>query len=291
METLIVGCGYLGSRVANLMLAQGRHVHAMTRGVETADKLRSVGIEPHICDLTKADSLRHLPSVDAVVFAAAHDRAAGTTMRDLYVGGLGNLFDHLPPPKKFVHVSSSSVYGQTDGGWVDETSPADPDEPSGQVIREAETLSRSKFPDTIILRFSGIYGPGRFLRRDKIEAGQPIVGDAEKWLNLIHVDDGAQAVVAALERGQPGRTYNVCDDEPVRRRQFYEEMAKVLAAPPPRFQPLAAGMPSPPHEKGNRRIRNERMRSELGVKLLFPNYRDGLAAAHLAEALISSGDS
>ena len=287
METLIVGCGYLGSRVAKLLLAQNHLVHATTRAAETANKLRSVGIEPHICDLTKAETVRHLPSVDAVVFAAAHDRASKSTMRDLYVGGLRNLFDRLPPPKKFVHVSSSSVYGQTDGGWIDETSPANPEEPSGQVILEAETLSRSKFPDTMILRFSGIYGPGRFLRRDKIEAGQPIVGDAEKWLNLIHVDDGARAVVAALDKGQPGRTYNVCDDEPVRRRQFYEEMAKVLAAPPPTFQALAEGMPSPPHEKGNRRIRNQRMRAELGVKLFYPNYRDGLEAAHL----FSSGDS
>ena len=287
METLIVGCGYLGSRVAKLLLAKGGRVRAMTRGVESADKLRSVGIEPQICDLTQADSLRHLPRVDAVVFAAAHDRASKTSMRDLYVGGLGNLFDHLPPPKKFVHVSSSSVYGQVGGEWVDETSPADPDEPSGQVILEAETLSRSRFPDAIVLRFSGIYGPGRWLRRDKIEAGQPIVGDAEKWLNLIHVDDGARAVVAALEKGEPGRTYNVCDDEPVRRRRFYEEMAKVLAAPSPTFQPLAEGMPSPPHEKGNRRICNARIRAELGVKLLYPNYRDGLEAAHL----FSSGDS
>src|SRR5262249_3419335 len=127
----------------------------------------------------------------------------------------------------------------------------------------------------IVLRFSGIYGPGRLLRRKSIEAGEPIVGDADKWLNLIHVADGATCALAATERAEPGSIINVCDDEPVRRRDYDSTMAKLLGAPAPRFESPPADVPTPPHERGNRRIRNRRLH-ELGVTLAFPNYRVGL---------------
>jgi nucleoside-diphosphate-sugar epimerase len=130
----------------------------------------------------------------------------------------------------------------------------------------------------VILRFSGIYGPGRLLRRAAIEKGEPIVADADKWLNLIHVEDGARAILAAEARAAPGRVYNVCDDQPVRRRDFYAELARALGAPPPRFvaPPVAA---LPPHEKGNRRIRNARMKEELRVELRYAGFLEGLAAS------------
>src|SRR5207247_1991336 len=122
---------------------------------------------------------------------------------------LANVLAQLPPPKRFIYVSSSSVYGQTNGGWVDETSPTEPNEESGRIVLEAENLLRAKLPNAIFLRFAGIYGPGRLLRRQTIERGDPIVGDADKWLNLIHVDDGARVILAAEERAEPGRVYNV----------------------------------------------------------------------------------
>lgn len=281
MDALIVGCGYLGSRVASLWRERGHGVFVTTRSPSKADAFRERGFEPIVCDVIRPDTLNALPRVDVLVTALALDRMSGSTMDDVYIAGLGAIVDHFLKdrmPGRWVHVSSSSVYGQTDGSWVDETSPTIPEEPAGRTVLDTERVAR-RFEGVILLRFSGIYGPGRLLRRKSIEAGEPIVGDAEKWLNLIHVDDGAAGVLAAAERGEPGRIYNICDDEPVRRRDFYAAMAERLGAPPPRFAAAPPDVPTPPHERGNRRIRNTRMHDELGVGLQYPNYREGLRHA------------
>lgn len=276
MDVLVLGCGYLGERVATLWHTAGHRVFATTRSEARADEFRERGWTPVVCDVHDPPSLSAIPRVDAAAFALARDRASAKSMAEFYIGGLHALLTHMPPPAKWVHVSSSSVYEQTDGGWVDETSPTTPTETAGRVMLEAEGIVLQHRPDAMVLRFSGIYGPGRWLRRQSIIAGEPIVGDAEKWLNLIHVDDGAAAVLAAAERGEPGRIYNVCDDEPVRRRDFYTLMAERLGVPPPTFLPPPPGQ-TPQHERGNRRIRNRRLREELNVALQYPSYRDGLS--------------
>ncbi|MSQ93937.1 MAG: SDR family oxidoreductase [Gemmataceae bacterium] len=290
---LILGCGYLGRHVAALWRQQGRRVFAATRDAAHLP----ADVEPIVCDVLDPASLRALPKVDTVLYAIGFDRTSGATMRSVYVDGLANLlsalFSPLPSggegpgvrgraPGRFIYVSSSSVYGQTDGGWVDEASPTEPAEPSGQIVLDAEAVLRAKLPSAIVLRFAGIYGPGRLLRRQTIEKGEPIVGDADKWLNLIHVEDGGLAVLAAEGHGQPGRIYNVCDDHPVRRRYFYAALAKALDAPAPHFSPLPSGGEGPgvrglpPHERANRRINNRRMKEELGVELRYPDYGQGL---------------
>src|SRR5262249_40213841 len=147
--------------------------------------------------------------VNTVVHAIGLDRNSGQSMRDVYLQGLANVLDALPAPEHFLYISSSSVYGQTDGGWVDESSPTEPVEESGKIVLEAERLLRARLPSAIVLRFAGIYGPDRLLRQKSIQAGEVIVGDPEKWLNLIQVADGAAAVLAAQTRGKPGATYNI----------------------------------------------------------------------------------
>lgn len=228
VKKLIIGCGYLGARVARRWRDDGHQVFVTTRHAATADRFAAEGLTPIRLDVLDRDSLSALPEVDAVVFAVALDRASGASMRDVYVNGLAYVLDALPPPRAFIYVSSSSVYGQTDGGWVDETARTVPEEPSGKIVLQAERELQSKLPAAMILRFSGIYGPNRLLRRASIIAGAPIVGDAEKWLNLIHVDDGATAVLNAAVRGEAGRIYNICDDKPTRRHAFYTEMARLL---------------------------------------------------------------
>jgi nucleoside-diphosphate-sugar epimerase len=278
---LVLGCGYLGKRVAQRWLGRRQRVVALTREADTAAQLRGEGIEPVVGDVLAAESLRELPPAETVLYAIGFDRGSETTMRQVYVEGLRNVLDHLPRPGRFIYVGSSSVYGQTDGGWVDEDSPTEPLEESGRIVLDAERLLRERLPEAVILRFSGIYGPGRLLREKSIRAGEPIVADPDKWLNLIHVEDGADVVLAAEARAQPGRIYNVCDDAPARRREFYTALAKRLDAPPPRFTLPAPDRPTPPHETANRRIRNTRMKQELQVKLRFNDYQAGLADACL----------
>jgi nucleoside-diphosphate-sugar epimerase len=278
MSRLIIGCGYLGRRVAALWRAQGQRVHATTRRADEAAAFRAQGLDPLLCDVLDPAGLAHLPPAETVLYAVGFDRSSGSSMRAVYVDGLANVLTHLRPPDRFIYVSSSSVYGQADGGWVDEDAATEPQEESGRIVLAAEAVLRRMLPAAVILRFSGIYGPGRLLRRKAIEQGEPIIGDADKWLNLIHVDDGAHAIVAAAANATPGRIVNICDDQPVRRRDFYTELARVLGAPPPRFipPPLAA---LPPHETANRRIRNARMKEELRVGLRYAGYLQGLAAS------------
>src|SRR5262249_9669010 len=160
-----------------------------------------------------------LPAADVLLYAVGMDRAAGKSMRDVNLGGLSNVLAALPTTRRFIYVSSTSVYGQTDGGWVDEFAAAEPVEESGQIVFECERLLHERRPDAIILRFAGIYGPGRMIRRASIERGEAIATDPEGWLNLIHVEDGAQAICTAAERGAAGAIFNVSDGRPATRRE------------------------------------------------------------------------
>jgi nucleoside-diphosphate-sugar epimerase len=278
VRKLIIGCGYLGRRVARLWLKEGARVSATTRRPEHAADLAEEGIEPIVCDVLSPSVLRCLPAFDAVLYAVGLDRSSRTTMQQVYVDGLGRVLDHLLPPSRFIYVSSTSVYGQSDGAWVDEEGPTEPGEASGRIVLEAESVLRRALPAAVILRFAGIYGPGRLLRQKTIEAGEPIVGDGEKWLNLIHVDDGARAVLAAEAQAAPGFVCNVCDGQPVTRRCFFGELARLLGAPPPRFVAPPPGA-EPPHERGHRRIDNRRLREGLGFPVQYADCRAGLAAS------------
>jgi nucleoside-diphosphate-sugar epimerase len=280
VDKLIIGCGYLGRRIATLWSAQNHCVFATTRSTARADECRALGLQPILCDVLDPASLRSLPAVESIAYCIGLDRSTEISMHSLYVGGLANVLAALPQPSpRFVYVSSTSVYGQTEGEEVDERATTEPQEESGKIVLEAEQLLRSRLPSAVILRFAGIYGPGCLMRGQSIKAGEPIIGDAEKWLNLIHVEDGAVVVAAADKRAAPGSIYNVSDGSPVRRRVFYTKLAEVLRAPQPRFVSPAPGAVVPPHERGHRRIVNRRMREELGVTLRYPHYEAGLIAS------------
>jgi nucleoside-diphosphate-sugar epimerase len=280
MNKLVIGCGYLGQRVALRWLAAGHRVFATTRGGDSrAEQLARLGLEPVRCDVLELPSLRGLPAADTVLYSVGFDRGAGRSMRAVYVNGLDNVLAALPAPGQFLYVSSTGVYGQCHGEEVDETAATEPAEESGRVVLEAEGVLRRRLPAAVVLRFAGIYGPERLPRAQALRAGEPLVGDPEKWLNLIHVEDGAAAVLAADGRGRPGAVYNVADDRPVRRREFYGLLARLLGAPEPRFVPPAPDAPLPAHERADRRVGNRRLRQDLAVELRYPTYREGLAAS------------
>jgi nucleoside-diphosphate-sugar epimerase len=267
---LIFGCGYLGSRIAARWIAAGRRVVALSRS--RAEVIRALGVEPITGDVLDRDTLRTLPPAATVVYAVGLDRTAGKSMREVYVDGLANVLDTLPQCGRFIYVSSTSVYAQTDGHFVTEASATDPTELAGTVVLEAERLLREKRPDAIVLRFAGIYGPDRLLRKQAILKGEPLVGDSDKWLNLVHVADGAAAVLCAESRSAPGETYNIADGTPVSRRAFYALLAELLRAPPAQFD----HRPEP--NAPNRRVDAGKFRA-LGWAPAFANYREGLTAA------------
>jgi len=276
--TLIIGCGYLGRRVGRLLSDRGDRVFGTARSRARADELAAWGVEPLIADALQPDTLA-FPPADRVLYCVGFDRSAGIAMRTVYVDGLRNVLGKLAIlPGRFVYASSTGVYGRDDGEWVDEETPANPRHEAGRVCLEGEGVARSSLP-AIVLRFSGLYGPGRILRRATLERGEPIVGDPRKYLNVIHIDDAAAAAVAALDRGEPGRIYNVSDDRPIPRSEYYERVAEYLRAPAPRFVPPLPDSPEATREEANKRVSNRRMREELGFAPRYPDVATGIPAA------------
>lgn len=283
-EKLIIGCGYVGRRVARQWLAGGDIVHALTRRAAHADELRAIGIVPVIGDVMQPESLATLPRVGTVLYAVGLDRTSGRSQREVYVDGLAHALDRIAPSSpKVIYLSSTSVYGQDAGEWVDETSDLRPESENGKVCLDAERLLLDRLRSAMVLRLAGIYGPGRLVARvAALRAGEPLEGNPDAWLNLIHVDDVVTAVLACERLGMPGSTWLVSDDRPALRRDYYGLLAALIGAPPPTFASLTSE--SPERSKLNKRCCNRRMREELQVSLRYPTIAEGLRASLSPEA-------
>lgn len=281
MRVLIFGCGYLGKRVASAWIESGHTVIAVTRSQQNADSFRQSEIHPLIGDICDPSSLAELPVVDVVLHAVGYDRTSQRTQKEIVCDGLQNVLNAvIGRCAQFIQISSTSVYGQSAGEWVDETSECKPTQPSGQLTLAAERLvqdrgSRAPATHATILRLAGIYGPGRLLSRvETIRAGVPLAGRGDSWLNLIHVDDAVTAIVKCATGSAPSTTYNVVDDEPIERREYFSLLARLLDAPPPTFDP---NQPSARGSGGlNKRCSNRKLRDELGWKPVYPSIVVGL---------------
>jgi len=279
-DTLIVGCGYIGQRVAQRLLAQypAETVYAVTRSPDRADALARQGYSPLLADWTDRRTLRSLPPCRRVLVAVSYDPSRGLSREASQVGGLSNLLDALPSDSDLCYLSTTGVYHQSDGRWVDECSPARPLGDGGRTHLRAESLlhRRRAAGQWVILRLAGIYGPGRIPRAADVIAGRPLSGPHAGYLNLIHREDAAAAVVAAWQRqADRSRVYVVADDLPVIRRAFYEQIARLTAAPQPVFLPTAQPALSA-RSGGNKRIWNRRMRRDLLPQMNYTSYLQGL---------------
>ncbi len=286
MTTLIIGCGYLGERLGTLLRFAGQHVFGTVRSKARAAQIAAHGIEPVVADVLEPSSLRDLPAADRVFYSVGFDRSAGASMRTVFVDGLSNVLEHLPDEVvRIVYASSTGVYGQTAGEWVDEETPPFPRTESGKICLEAEERlsdwiqNRRGAADSIILRFAGLYGPGRVVRRALIERGEPIPGDPSKLFNLIHIEDAAGAAMAALSVPSPDRLFLVADNRPVTRLEYYSLLATLLSAPAPRFTPPPPGSPDESRDSTSKRVANVRMKLRLLPSLNYPDITIGLPAA------------
>lgn len=274
MTTLIVGCGYLGRRVAARLIAGGLPVFGTTRSAKNAEALQTLGVTPIVVDVTDPASLQGLPEVDRALYCVGFDRKAGFPLREVHIDGLSHVLKALSGRfDRFVYTSSTSVYGQNDGGWVDEDSPTVPATESGRVCLEAEQMVL-RHGGTVI-RYSGLYGPGRLIRRETLQRGEPIPADPSRFLNLIQIEDAATAAILALDRGEPGRVYLATDDRPVLRESYYGLAARLLGAPDPRFEPSEPGSPGA-RDESHKRASNRRIKAELGLVLAYPDITTGL---------------
>ncbi len=253
-------------------------VYAVTRSASRADDLARQRLSPLIADWTDRRTLRTLPPCRRVLVAVSYDPRSGLSREDSQVGGLSNLLDALPRDVDLCYLSTTGVYHQSDGRWVDERSPARPLGSGGQTHLRAETLLHRRRPAGrwVVLRLAGIYGPGRIPRAADVIAGRPLSGPYAGYLNLIHREDAAAAVIAAWEREtQRSRLYVVADDQPVIRRAFYEHIASLTGSPPPVFNPTAEPARSL-RSGGNKRIWNRQMRRDLLPRMAYPSSLQGL---------------
>jgi nucleoside-diphosphate-sugar epimerase len=282
MRVLIVGCGYVGLPLGVELVKQGHLVFGLRRS--TADTLRAVGITPLTADITRLDTLRELPrDFDWVVNCAATGGGSVEDYRQLYLLGTRNLIEWLAPSApRYVYTSSTGVYGQNDGSLVDETSPTEPASYTAKVLVETEHVLlaavRERNLPAMIVRAAGIYGPGRgYLLKQFLRGEARIEGEGARTLNMIHLEDLIGAIVAVLERGRAGEVYNAVDDEPVSQLEFFRWLAAKLGQPLPSTVPEDAAAP---RKRGltNKRISNQKLKTELCYEFKFPNYRSGYAA-------------
>ena len=296
MRVLIVGCGYVGLPLGVELVRLGHAVFGLRRSVSAENELKAAGIQPLFGDVTKPETLAKLPrELDWVVNCVAAGGGA-EEYRQAYLQGTRNLVEWLgpSPPKKFVYTSSTSVYGQTDGSQVKESSPTEPLVETAKVLLETEkvlqaAVQEKKIP-AVILRVAGIYGPDRghwFKQFLKNEARME--GDGSRFLNMIHRDDLIGCIIAALKNGRPGEIYNAADDEPVSQLHFFQWLAQALDKPLPPSEPTAVALarsgaprknPDENRKRGvtNKRVSNRKLKMELGHQFKYPNFRKGYSA-------------
>ncbi|MBV9772871.1 MAG: SDR family oxidoreductase [Gemmatimonadetes bacterium] len=286
---LILGCGYVGRRLARALAAQGVAVVGTCRTPDRAAGIAAAGAEPALADLLDPDSLRPLAERrPAVVFDLVRPLPLGGD--EYTVEGTRNVARVFAatPPGALVYLSSTSVYGRREGEWTDEGTPVRPSSPAGEARAAAEQVYLDACRDAglpaRICRAPGIYGPGRTLR-ERLELGAyRRLDDEEHWVSRIHVDDLVAGLIAAWRRGAPGESYLLCDDEPVTGAEYAELTASLLDLPlPPSVsrEDIRHDLSKSAFERrvGARRCSNRRMREELGVIPIYPSVREGVPAA------------
>ena len=269
MTVLIAGCGDVGTEAGLRFVAGGHRVVGWRR---SAEKLPTA-IEAVVADLTK-----ELPSVPTdtsiVIVAPAAGARSEENYRQVYVEGLANVLDALERdkvrPEHIILVSSTAVYPNIDGVWMDENSPLDPPTATAAVLCEAEELLAARAPQGTVLRLSGIYGPGRTRLIDQVRNGTAEPAAAGRYTNRIHRDDAAAAIVhLATAVDSPGPLYLGVDEEPVSQRQVLAFLARRMGVP---WQDA----PNPGEPTG-KRLRGDLLRA-TGFHFAYPSYREGYAA-------------
>jgi nucleoside-diphosphate-sugar epimerase len=269
-RVLLAGCGDLGERVAQRLRARGDEVWALRRQPPARG---GQGIRWLRGDLTDPASLRELPAgITRLVYLptpATRDKAA---YRAIFVDGLRHLLDGIDRRKlaQLLFVSSSAVYGEHDGDWVDEATPTEPLGFNGAVLLEAEQWLAEQALASTVLRLAGLYGPGRLQLIERLRAGQlRVPRETPHWANRIHVDDAAAAIAHLLQLESPQSLYLGVDDTPMPLDELYDFLATLIDAPLPAEGAAPSGV-------GSKRLRNARLRAS-GWAPQWPDAREGYA--------------
>ena len=302
MDVAILGCGYVGIALGEALLAAGHRAIGVRRSEAGIEEVEDAGMDAVRADVTDPTSLEAVPDVDAVVFAASSGGGDADAARAVYVDGLAAAVESFTareqPPDRLVYTSSTGVYGDHGGDWVDEESELRPSTEKAEVLVEAEAVAREAADSGLeptVARLGGVYGPDRLRIERYVE--RPVT---EGYLNLIHRDDAGGALAFLLERGAEAAggpradgsgsdgtatdvpdTVLVVDDEPVWKPDLSAWLAEQCGVEPPGTRTLAERLADEDLSEGaKRRLRgqkrcsNDRLRS-LGYEFAYPTFRAG----------------
>ncbi len=275
-SVLIIGCGDVGSRLARQLLALNWRVHGLRRQVARLPE----GVLPVAGDLAQDACPADWPQdhIDYVVYSVAASQHDEEGYREAYVDGLrrvtGWLAANRQNPRRLVFVSSSSVYAQSAGEWIDEYSPTEPTGYAGRLMLEAEALARDSGWPASVVRLTGIYGPGRQRLLDQVRQGYRVAHEPLLFGNRIHSDDAAGLLAYLLQQDAKGEPVASCylgvDDKPA-------PLAEVVEWLRARLGVQGWAEESTLRRNGNKRCSNARARA-LGWVPKYPSYREGYEA-------------
>ncbi|WP_028468484.1 SDR family oxidoreductase [Neptunomonas japonica] len=269
LRILIAGCGDVGSALGVTLATQGHHVFGLRRTInQLPDCIHAIS-----ADLSDKDTLSDLPDVDILIYCAATTGRSENAYQQAYVDGFNNIYDALPQqPKHLFFTSSTSVYGQHQHEWIDEQSPTESEQVSGQIMRQAELAVLEKGNATVV-RFSGIYGPGRNHLIDRVKGGS-VAREDFHYSNRIHRDDCAGVLAHLIQRineNKPVDTlYLASDLNPTPIREITVWLAEQLGIETTQAVEIRRG--------GSKRCNSQRLQ-ESGYRFLYPDYKAGFALA------------
>ncbi len=285
MHVAILGCGYVGVELGRQLTARGHEVCGVRRSEEGCEAIEGAGFEAVRADLTDSEELSRVPDADALVFAASSGGRGADEAREIYVDGLRTVIKHFSgradAPDRLVYTSSTGVYGDHEGDWVDEGTRVEPTTEKTRVLREAEEIALDSPISGTVVRFSGLYGPDRYRLERYLEG--PVT---EGYLNMLHRDDAAGVIRYLLaEDLARGEVVLAVDNEPVDKWVFADWLAEQCGLDEPLKETKDERLSDPDlSEAARRRLEtskrcsNEKLR-ELGYDFSFPTYREGYREA------------
>lgn len=280
---LIIGCGDIARRTIPL-IGKRYCTYAMTRNPAQCARLRTLGVIPLAGDLDNREGMSRIAGLADIVLHFAPPPNAGT--KDMRTRHLLAALSRGTLPRRFIYISTSGVYGDCGGAWVNETHMLHPQSARAQRRVDAETQirawARENGVKASILRVPGIYAPDR-LPLERLQAGMAAIrADEDSYTNHIHADDLAHIVVSALRRAQANRVYHTSDDGEMKMGDYFDVVADAYSLPrPPRLSRAEAQRSLPESllsfMNESRRLTNERMKRELRVTLQYPTVQHALA--------------
>lgn len=285
MRIAILGCGYVGLELGRQLTARGHEVCGVRRSPEGCEAIEEAGFEAVQADIADRGALAGVPDADALVFAASSGGRGAEAAREVYVRGLETVIGHFSeradPPERLLYTSSTGVYGDHGGDWVDEDTEVEPATEKTRVLREAERVALdSPIPGTVV-RFAGLYGPDRYRLERYLEG---LV--TEGYLNMIHREDAAGVSRYLLEEDLArGEVVLAVDDEPADKWAFADWLAEQCGVPEPpketeeeRLADPDLSEPARRRLETSKRCSNAKLR-ELGYEFSYPTFREGYCEA------------